>query len=120
LGEEMSNIYIDFDHTISPNGYKYKPQVLSLPPFDGAVETINQLKEAGHTIIIFSCRSNPDVVGPDIVEMKTREMTDYLKTHNIPFDRVFTQKPDYDVVIDDKAIGFRNNWAEIQKQLKGK
>lgn len=109
------NIYIDFDHTISPNGYSYKRQDLSIPPFPGCIETIQKIKSLGHKIFIFSCRANKEVVGNDIVEMKTKEMEDYLKEHNIPYDTVFHDKPDYDVVIDDKAIRFSNNWNDIQK-----
>lgn len=112
------NIYIDFDHTISPNGYTFDPQTMDLPPLTGAVETIQALKNRRHKIIIFSCRSNPEVVGEEVVEMKTKEMTDYLTKHGIPFDEVFNQKPNYDVVIDDKAIRCNDNWAEIRKQLK--
>jgi predicted metallo-beta-lactamase superfamily hydrolase len=113
------NIYIDFDHTISPNGYTYKPQSMELPPIEGAVEAIQGIKAQGHTIIIFSCRANKDVVGDDIVELKTKEMTDYLKKHFIPYDSVYKEKPNYDIVIDDKAIGFNNNWKEIKKAIKG-
>lgn len=111
------NIYIDFDHTISPNGYWYKPQDMDLPPIEGAIDTIQRLKEQGHTITIFSCRSNAEVVGRELAISKTLEMTNYLKKHQIPYDNVFYQKPNYDVVIDDKAIGFRNNWLEIKKEL---
>lgn len=113
----MSRIYIDFDHTISPNGYHYEPQVLDKPPYNGAAETIRALKGKGHKIIIFSCRANPDVVGDDVVGMKIVEMTDYLRKHNIPFDDVFTKKPDYDRVIDDKALRCNDNWNELRKEL---
>ena len=111
------NIYIDFDHTISPNGYSYKPQDMEEPPIAGAIETIQGMKRQGHKIIIFSCRSNPKVVG-DVVEMKTKEMTDYLTKHGIPFHEVFNDKPNYDIVIDDKAIGFKDNWLDIKKKLR--
>lgn len=111
------NIYIDFDHTISPNGYSYKPQDMSLPPILGAVEAIQQFKGMGCKIVIFSCRSNVKVVGEEVVELKTKEMTDYLTKHHIPYDSVFNEKPNYDIVIDDKAIGFRNNWLEIAKEI---
>lgn len=112
------NVYIDFDHTISPNGYTFRSQTMDLTPIEGAIETIQSLKLHGHRIIIFSCRSNPEVVGEEVVEMKTKEMTDYLIKHSIPFDSVFNDKPNYDIVIDDKAIGFRNNWLQIKKELK--
>jgi hypothetical protein len=111
------NIYIDFDHTISPNGYSYLPQNLDKPPYDGAIDTIRALKAGNDKIIIFSCRANKDVVGDDVVTLKTKEMTDYLNKHGIPFDSVFLGKPNYDVVIDDKAIGFHDNWEEINKLL---
>lgn len=114
----MSGIYVDFDHTISPNGYRYGPQKMDIPPYKGVIETLREFKAKGHRIVIFSCRANPDVVGDDIVKAKVKDMTDYLNKHNIPYDEVFTQKPDYDVIIDDKAIHSNDNWDEIRKTLE--
>jgi hypothetical protein len=112
------NVYIDFDYTISPNGYRFTPQILDKPPYKDAVETIQYFKSRGCTIFIFSCRANKEVVGEQVVAMKIKEMTDYLTKHNIPFDHIYTEKPNYDLVIDDKALGFHDNWSEIKKKLE--
>jgi hypothetical protein len=106
------NIYIDFDDTICPMG-----DVLN-KPFDNAIEVIKKFKADGNNIIIYSCRSSRDVLGKHM-EIATKNMLDYLKSWDIPYDSVFYGKPNYDVVIDDKAIGFHDNWAQIGKAIHG-
>jgi hypothetical protein len=106
------NIYIDFDDTICPEG-----DVLN-KPFDNAIEVIQKFKANGNRIIIYSCRSSKDVLG-EHMERATQHMLDYLRRWGIPYDSVFYGKPNYDVVIDDKAIGFRDNWKQIGDAIKG-
>jgi hypothetical protein len=106
------NIYIDFDDTICPMGDTTNE------PFNKAIEVINKLKANGNTIIIYSCRSSKDVLGKHM-ELATKIMLDYLQKWGIPYDGVFYGKPNYDVVIDDKAIGFHDNWEQIGNALKG-
>ena len=52
----------------------------------------------------------------------TRSMVDYLDKYRIPYNRVVSNKPYYDIIIDDKAIGiplkhFNVDWDEIKKLL---
>lgn len=91
--------YIDFDRTIRPVGYDVTGQY---PPQKACVEKITKLK-TGHLIIIYSCRSNPAVVSDWV--RATKDMEDYLKKYNIPYDCIQTNKPYFDKIIDDRNVG---------------
>ena len=59
-------------------------------------------------------------------DLNAENIVDYiLPTENIQFDEIFFGKPNADITIDDRAIRFRDNWADIteeliQKEAKGK
>jgi hydroxymethylpyrimidine pyrophosphatase-like HAD family hydrolase len=85
--------FIDFDGTICPGG----------PPTAACVRTIKKLKEHNHTVVIYSCRSNPNCV--EDAAFETAEMVNFLKTYGIPFDRIEPNKPLFNFIIDDRALG---------------
>ena len=103
---------IDFDGTICPNDDQRPPQKECL-------EVLRRLKECNHTILIYSCRSNPETVDDPI--RSTREMVEYLQLHRIPFDGILTTKPFFNYVIDDRSIGVPMtsddvvDWAALKK-----
>lgn len=108
-------ICIDFDGVIS--NYKgYKGWGIFEEPVSGASEKINQLKEDGWKIIIFTTRS------------ETKLIADYCKAHNILFDEInrnsdnhpYTNmgKPHADVYLDDRAINFSGNWEESYNNIR--
>ncbi|MCD8184199.1 MAG: hypothetical protein LUE99_15215 [Bacteroides sp.] len=79
-------------------------------PKSHAVKTINELYDAGNTIIIYSARTWVEY-----------EMTvDWLKRHGIRYHQLFMGKPIGDVWIDDRAITANENWEEIGEQLKNR
>ena len=81
-------IIIDLDGTIC-NEMRQFSRCLA-EPWPNAVETVNKLYDAGHTIIIYSARTWVEY-----------EMTvDWLKRHGV-----------------DRAITCNNNWKEIEKKL---
>lgn len=93
----------------------------------GAKERIHALREAGHTIIIYTAR-NMGSTGHNVGKaMKNvgRITFEWLEKNGIEFDEIFFGKPNADITIDDRAIRFRDNWADIteeliQKEAKGK
>ena len=104
-------ISIDFDRTIAdtdnpPKGHKIGP------PFPGAKEAINTFVEAGHKIIIHSCRAND---GPRSIKV----MADYLEYFKVPYHYIWDQigKPVCDWYIDEKGIEFKNNWDAISRRI---
>lgn len=79
-------------------------------PKANAVETINELYDAGNTIIIYSARTWVEY-----------EMTvDWLKRYGVKYHQLIMGKPIGDVWIDDRAITAKDNWKEIREQLIAK
>jgi predicted HAD superfamily phosphohydrolase YqeG len=94
-------IAIDFDHTIRDTGGTDEP----LP---GAREAISALREAGHRVIIHSCND------PDHIEQ-------WMNNWDIRFDAIWkgTGKPVTAVLIDDRGVAFRGDWAAtLQETLE--
>jgi hypothetical protein len=89
-------IYIDFDHTICPNGYE------DFPPSDECIAAIAALKAAGHHICMYSVRSNPEQTSKRFGQP---QMIQYLQKYGIKYDDIHTHKPIYDLLIDDRALG---------------
>lgn len=79
-------------------------------PKADAVQTINELYDAGNTIIIYSARTWVEY-----------EMTvDWLKRYGVKYHQLVMGKPIGDIWIDDRAITAKDNWKEIGEQLKYK
>lgn len=105
--------FIDFDGTICPNS--------GSPPQDECREVMKLLKKYNHTIVIYSCRANPDCVEDSVKSVE--EMIDYLNHWDIPFDRVEPNKPLFNFYIDDRAVGVpltkdhSVDWVKIKKLI---
>ena len=109
-------IAVDFDGTIVTHHYPY---IGDLQP--GAKEALQALKDAGHTIVIWSCRSNRDRNSPyNMVESGLNppywEMVDFLNTNKIPYDVVddgTCGKIHADLYIDDRAVPYDGSWGHV-------
>ena len=100
-------LIIDLDVTICTEEKTFSRSLAK--PITGAIESIKNLKDQGHTIIIYTARS-----------WNEYEMTsEWLKKNNIPFDQLFMGKPIGDYWIDDRAIRF-STWKEIFKNITNK
>jgi hypothetical protein len=108
-------IAIDFDGTIVEQKF---PEIGKLLP--GAVKAIRQLKEDGHKIIIWSCRSLKEHID---------EAKYFLNYYEIPFDafnrsikgatKIETFPKVYaDVYIDDRQLGGLPAWKDIYNIIK--
>lgn len=101
-------IVIDMDGTICTEMRQFS-RCLAEPKAD-AVQTINELYDAGNTIIIYSARTWVEY-----------EMTvDWLKRYGVKYHQLFMGKPIGDIWIDDRAITAKDNWKEIGELLKNK
>jgi succinate dehydrogenase/fumarate reductase flavoprotein subunit len=82
---------------------------------------MRRLKECNNTIVIYSCRSNPDCVEDHI--RSTEEMISYLNHWDLPFDRVEYGKPFFNFYIDDRNLGvpldknYNVDWEGIEKLI---
>ncbi len=101
-------IIIDMDGTICSEERTFERALARIK--DNAKESINQLYEQGHTIIIYSARSWAEY-----------RMTEAWLTENgIKFHSLVLGKPIGDVWIDDRAMEFKNNWSDIITQLNSR
>lgn len=102
----MCIIAVDFDGTISAD-------------FDRAREALQSLKDAGHTIVVWSSRNSLAQHGDESEPLMT-QMIDELQEHRIPYDDIDygdVGKFHAQVYIDDKAFRFEDNWDEIVSRI---
>jgi len=114
-------ICVDFDGTICEFAY---PAIGALKP--GVREALRRFKELGYYIIIYSCRAairhkekyHPGCEHlPGLELPSVKVMKQFLDEQQIPYDEIDSGesgKPVADFYIDDKAVRFEDNWAEVQ------
>ena len=108
-------IAIDFDGTIARTNY---PEIIGEQPY--AAQVITQLKERGHYIIIWTCRTGEPLL----------DAINWLLAHGIPFDRVNDHESENvakygdhgpkihaDCYIDDQNLGGFPGWKEVYNLL---
>ena len=100
-------IIIDMDGTICTEERTYSRSMAK--PLDKAVESIKELYDEGHTIIIYSARS----------WMEYEMTVDWLFKHGVKYHQLMLGKPVGDVWIDDRAITC-NGWVGVNKILNEK
>ncbi len=94
-------------------------EYIDVPPKLGAVAAMQKLKNAGHEIIIYTARGMGSFKGDlGLIYAKTLPvLEEWLNKHDIPYDDIVCGKILYDVLIDDKAMTFKDNWDEISDKL---
>jgi len=118
---EQRRAMIDLDGTIHKYSKGYADGTLYDNPFEGAKRTIDWLKNNGYEIIIFTTRAseeNSKVMGGNHEE-EIEKVENYLKHHDIYFDRITAEKLPADFYVDDKAIVIKNgDWDAVLKTIK--
>ena len=83
-------------------------------PYVSAIKKINQLYSDGHRIIIFTAR----YMGRTNNNIEKAKQLGYEKTFQqlqswgLHFHELFMGKPSYDILIDDKAFNYNENWID--------
>jgi len=102
----MKKICVDIDGVIchtKKNQYK-----LSKPNYK-VIKLINNLYDDGNYIVIFTARymgRNKDIVSK--AKKQGFNLTlKQLKKWGLKFNKLLLGKPSYDLIIDDKALGFK-------------
>ena len=107
--KETNTLAIDFDGVIHNHNLGFHDGTCYGKPIEGAIDAIKLLSKK-YTIIIFTCKSNPN---RPLIEGKngTELVWGWLKKYNIDkyIKDVTYNKPNALFYIDDKAISF-NNW----------
>lgn len=95
----LKNVAVDFDYTLVKGD--------ALIP--GAKEAMQQLRDKGFSIIIFSCN-------------RKKWIEKVLNIHDVPYDYIYDSsedvgKPACDFYIDDRAIGFKGDWKATTQEV---
>ena len=103
----------DMDNTICTSIRRNHPEdILKVKPRKKIIKIIKELKKRGHKIIIFTRRN--------ACGKNARQLTiQWLKKYNIPYDNLITEKPHFDLLMDDRGLsihkpGLNANTIEIQ------
>ena len=83
-------------------------------PNKHAIEKINKLYSKGNIIVIFTARymgrtNNNAKKARKLGYEKTFQQ---LKSWGLNFHELFMGKPSYDILVDDKAYNYDDNWIE--------
>jgi len=99
----------DFDGVIRKiGGFPRKAEFWDDPPVKDAVEAINHIVNEGHKVYILTARKKK--WHPQIKKWCIRYGLPPLEVTNI-------KKDNTQLIIDDRAIRFDNNWLSISKLL---
>jgi|TARA_B100001093_G_scaffold146364_1_gene139123 hypothetical protein len=102
-------ICFDLDNVIcstKKNNYKQSR------PIKKSVKIVNELFSSGFTIKIFTAR----FMGRNNDNWRKAKSNGYkftklqLKKWKVNYHKLIMGKPSYDLIIDDKALGFKKNW----------
>lgn len=97
-------IAFDLDNCLCTSIRKGHPEdIMKVKPRNKLVKIVKELKERGHFIVIFTRR---DVL--DDGHLLTKK---WLEKHNVPYDKLITDKPHYDILIDDRAMSSHFNFV---------
>lgn len=91
-------IAFDLDNTLCISIRRYSPEdILKVKPVKKVLKILKELKHKGHKILIFTRR--------DACGKNARKLTkQWLKKYKIPYDKLITSKPHFDILIDDRAF----------------
>ncbi|MFN8923034.1 MAG: hypothetical protein ACK5XP_08940, partial [Sphingobacteriia bacterium] len=82
-------IAIDFDGVLHGYSRGWHDGTIYDPPVPGSREAMEQLKAAGHYLMIFSSRTNKIYRKKDEPEQQP-QMEAWLAAHQIPYDKIWT------------------------------
>ncbi|MGD8450490.1 MAG: hypothetical protein PVJ57_01615 [Phycisphaerae bacterium] len=99
-------IMVDLDGVICTEERTFERPLAE--PIAGAREALQKLRDAGHTVVVYTARNWPEY----------RVTRKWLDDHGFAYDGLHMGKPVADVWIDDRAIRF-TNWTEVLTQLGG-
>ena len=93
--------YIDLDNTLCrTEGMNYAEST----PIDARIAYVNELKQAGHTVVIWTARGS--MSGIDHRALTEKQ----LAVWGVCYDELLLGKPPYDMYIDDKSFNVDAYW----------
>ena len=121
LPDDIKNYLIDIDGTICSQRVFSKERApddevsfREAVPFPKRIEYMNSLYDDGHYIIYWSARGYDS--GIDFLKESRKQ----LDSWNVKYNECVVFKPNYDIWIDDKAIGVRRDTEGSISEFKPK
>ncbi|MDE2468671.1 MAG: hypothetical protein KGL35_08000 [Bradyrhizobium sp.] len=103
----MKTIAVDFDGVIHGYSKGWQDGSIYDPPVPGVNLSLDRLRRAGYRVVIYTTRAANRVIDGEPQTGQLQDVVDYLNSHGIPFDEVFTgDKPIFTALIDDRAVRF--------------
>jgi len=111
-------IAVDFDGVIMQyESWEQDAECIKLPT-PNVKEAFRMLHSLGYKIVIYTCRLS-HVWGNKGFEKQYLVLSNWLKTHEIPYDEISVfSKPVADIYIDDRSIRFEGNWQKTLQQIE--
>ena len=83
-------------------------------PNKKVIEKINHLYDAGNTIIVFTARfmGRTNNNYQEAYKLGYKFTLNQLQSWNLKFNELIFGKPSFDLLIDDKAFNYSENWIE--------
>jgi len=106
-------ICIDLDGVVHRYSKGYHDGTLYDIPMPGVINFINNLKEQGYTVYIFTAR----LLDFADYTKAVRAIEDWLKRYKVPYDYITCLKVPADAYIDDRAVHFDGDWKKAQRDL---
>jgi len=116
IDNEKVRLLIDFDGVISQYTNGWNDGKLVDDPMPGVKEAIDQLKQQGFEILIFTTRASKLHNVNPTAEQLVEDLRRWLDEHEIKYDAITSEKIGALAYIDDKAIRF-TNWPDVLKQV---
>lgn len=105
VGKNRFPVLIDLDGTLAKSVW---PKDGIGEPLEGAKEAVQQLKEHGKQIVVYTARAS----------YEARAIWRWLIDNGIRVDNVATGKESGHFYIGDEAIGHRGDWGETMREAR--
>jgi mannose-6-phosphate isomerase-like protein (cupin superfamily) len=94
-------IFVDLDNTLC---ITFGNDYINSKPIEERIRYINKLKEEGNIVTIWTARGAN--TGIDHKDLTIKQLKDW----GVKYDNLLTEKPSYDIYIDDKSFNVDNCW----------
>ena len=114
-------IMIDFDGTIHMYSEGWKDGTIYDEPMYGTKQFIEQLKNDGFEVVVFTSRLSVSSLGQEVVNEQKEMIEKWLNDYDIEVDGITAEKLPAVAYVDDRAIMFDGQWSnELLKKIKSR
>lgn len=111
-------IMIDLDGVIHDYSEGFKDGTIYGSVLNGAKEAIQELKNSGYEIIIFTSRLSNSINGEEEADKQKIRIKKWLSKNGIEVDGMTSEKLPAEVYVDDRAVHFNGNWSKALSEIK--